>query len=297
MVELELEHRAEPGNRGRLATRRTVLKGALAAGASVVWAVPVVEAIASGRAGAVSGVSFEPYATTCTGPATLVAFQYSPSANNFQGVVSGPSGVSITKAKGATEGVPNSGSDGPPSGGKTYSYSDEGLVFGTRGDTMPTNGTTGDGASGVLSNIGEPPSPAWIVLSTTDGGSAPYFVSGPSGSNLGSSMKVTAGEILYVDPNGNIFLRFQIYSVENGAQGSTLTLCQDLVVHVSCSDPAVQPATENVFQIGSLLLVDFVPGSGPGSTSPPSGGPTPPPPPPSGGPTPPPPPPPPPPHP
>jgi len=285
MVELELERRDEPRDRGRLATRRTVLKGALAAGASVVWAVPVVEAIASGRAGAVSGVSFEPSATTCSGPATLVAFKYSPSANNFQGVVSGPSDVSITN--GATQGLPNSGSDGPPSGGKTYSYSDKGLVFGT------TNGTKGDGASGVLSNIEEPPSPAWIVLSTTDGGSdPPYFVSKPSGSNPSSSMKVTAGEILYVDPNSNIFLRFQIYNVENGAQGSTLY--QDLVVHVSCSDPAVQPATENVFQIGSLLLVDFLPGSGPGSTSPPSGGPTPPPPPRSGGPKPPPPPPPPP---
>jgi len=277
MVELELEHRAEPGDRGRRATRRTVLKGALAAGASVVWAVPVVEAIASGRAGAVSGVSFEPYATTCTGPATLVAFQYSPSANNFEGVVSGPSDVSITN--GATKGKPTSGSDGPPSGGTPYLYSDDGLVFGTSGGATPTNGTTGDGASGVLSNNKEvPPSPAWIVLSTTDGGSAPYFVSKPSGSNLGSSMEVTAGEILYVDPNSNIFLRFRIYNVDNGAQGSTLY--QDLVVHVSCSDPAVQPATENVFQIGSLLLVDFHPGSGPGSTPPPPSGSTPPPPPP-----------------
>jgi hypothetical protein len=245
------------------ATRRQVLKGGLGAGAAVVWAVPVVEILSSRAAAAASAVPTMPpsesFAVSCTGPATFVAFTYVPSSNNFSGATSGPHGVTLTQGNSAKVSL---------LGGPKYTYSDYGLVFSYRSSSEPSNGVTGDGASGILANNDEPPPSAYIVLSSpgVSSSNGPYFtdVNGNgNGNNLGTTMTVSSGTIFAVDPNNQIFLEFKIYDKKNG------TLYQDLVVHVSCSDPAVQPATEGIFQIGSLQLYSFVPGKGPG----PGGGP------------------------
>jgi len=256
------------------ATRRQVLKGGLGAGAAVVWAVPVVEILSSRAAAAASAVPTMPppesSAVSCTGPATFVAFTYVPSSNNFSGATSGPNGVTLTQGNPKNVSLP---------GGLTYTYSDNGLVFSYGSSSELSNGVTGDGASGVLANHGEPPRSAYIVLSSpgpsspgVSSSNGPYFTDvNDNGTHLGTTMTVSSGTIFAVDPNNQIFLEFKIYDKEGGA------LYQDLVVHVSCSDPAVQPATEGIFQIGSLKLYSFVPGSGPGGGT--SGPPPPPPPP------------------
>jgi len=294
---------SNPTAEGRLstpgvrATRRQLLKGGLAAGAAAVWATPVVEVLTT-RAAAAASAPPEHYATSCSGPATYVAFTYLPSANNFGGATSATT-TSVTKGDTTTVGNPSgpsgpggpsgpsgpggpsgpsgpggpSGPSGPggpsgpsgPGGGLSYKESDYGLVFSYASSSEPSNGVTGNGASGVVTNNGEPPSSAYIVLSSPGVSSpgvsssrGPYFTNASS-QNLGTTTTVSSGDVLSVNPNRQIFLEFKIYDNENG------TLYQDLVVHVSCSDPAVQPATEGIFQIGSLKLYSFVPGSGPGS--------------------------------
>ena len=240
---------------GARATRRQVLKGGLAAGAAVVWAAPVVEVLTSRAAAAASGPTTttppESFATSCSGPATYVAFTYVPSADNFGGAISGPAGVTLTQGNSSQASQP---------GGLSYQYSDDGLVFSYASSSEPSKGVTGNGASGVVKNNAEPPASAYIVLSSpgVSGSSGPYFTDA-NGDNLGATTTVSSGDVLAVDPNGQIFLEFKIYDKEGG------TLDQDLVVHVSCSDPAVQPATEGIFQIGSLKLYSFVPGSSPGA--------------------------------
>ncbi len=237
---------------GARATRRQVLKGGLAAGAAVVWAAPVLEVLTSRPAAAASGPTTttppESYLTSCSGPATYVAFTYLPSADNFGGA------TSVTKGGTTTGGNPSGGTQ---PNGVSYADSDYGLVFSYDGSSAPSNGVTGDGASGVVTNNGAPPSPAYVVLSSpgVSSSSGPYFTDA-NGDDLGTTATVSTGDVLAVDPNGQIFLEFAIYDKEGG------TLYQDLVVHVSCSDPAVQPATEGAFQIGSLKLYSFVPGSG-----------------------------------
>jgi len=299
---------SNPTAEGRLstpgvrATRRQLLKGGLAAGAAAVWATPVVEVLTT-RAAAAASAPPERHATSCSGPATYVAFTYLPSANNFGGATSATQGVSPT--------VGNPSVPSGPGGVLSYRHSDYGLVFSYASSSEPSNGVTGDGASGVVTNNGEPPSSAYIVLSSpgvsspgvpspgvpspgvpspgvpspgvsspgvpspgvsspgvpspgVSSSSGPYFTNA-SGQNLGTTTKVSSRHVLSVNPNNQIFLEFKIYDKKNGK------LYQDLVVHVSCSDPAVQPATEGIFQIGSLQLYSFVPGSGPGSGGGPGG--------------------------